>query len=155
MLRNISDIELSPEKVSSIVNRILRNNLGALDAETRRTLSTELQLALENVDRTDPESLSNEMIAAVRKAIDGAMVTDEHAEENYNDLLNAFKGGKYYLTDEQLNQLKEHDMTLGDIRKKLYNKVNLVSRENARRSVSGGFTDARELISNSHPQDKR
>lgn len=130
VLRNISDIELSPEKVSSIVNRILRNNLGVLDAETRRTLSTELQLALENVDRTDPETVSNEMIAAVRKAIDNAEITDEHNAENYKELRDYFKGGKYYLTDEQIADLKEHDMTLNDFKKAMMGKITIVKREN-------------------------
>lgn len=145
VLRNIADIELKPKQVNTIVNRVIRENFGALDAETRLTLSTELQLALENVEKGDPAQVSNDMIAAVHKAIKDAQVTNERAEENYKDLLSVFKGNRYYLTDEQIADLKEHDMTLGDLRNKLFNKINIVSREKLDRSLVGGYQNAQEL----------
>lgn len=132
VLRNISDIELPSKRVDSIVKRIIRDNLGDIDEETRRTLSVKLQMALESVERADPESVSNDMIAAIREAIDGATVQDERTESNYRDLLSVFKGKSYYLTDEQLADLRENDMTLGDLRKRMFGKINIVSRENAK-----------------------
>ena len=145
VLRNIADIELPPSKVQSIVNRVIRNELGYLDEEARRTLSIELQLALERVSKTDAQDVSNEMINAVRKAVEGARITDERTQASYQELRNVFKGKKYFLSDEQINQLKEHDMTFDDFRKAMFGKVTIVKRENAKRSINGGYADAQQL----------
>ena len=146
VLQNISDIDIAPEKVTSIINRVLRENVEGVDATARDLLSTEIQIALEQVNRSDAETVVNDMIDSVRKAVTTARVTDDRAVSNYNDLLSAFKGRKFYLTDEQISQLKEHDMTLNDFRKKMFGyKITIVSRENARRSVDGGYADATEF----------
>ena len=145
VLRNIADIELPSSKVQSIVNRVIRSELGYLDEEARRTLSIELQLALERVSKTDAQDVSNEMINAVRKAVEGARITDERTQASYQDLRNVFKGKKFYLSDEQINQLKEHDMTFDDFRKAMFGKVTIVKRENAKRSINGGYADAQHL----------
>ena len=145
VLRNVADIELTPKKVESIVNRVIRDHLGRLDAEARHTLSIKLQLALERVNVDDPQTVSDEIIGAVHKAIEGSTVVDDKAVSNYNQLRDAFKGKKFYLTDEQVNQLKEHDMTLDSYRRAMMGKVTIVKRENAKRSISGGYADANEL----------
>ena len=145
VLRNVADIELTPKKVESIVNRVIRDHLGRLDAEARHTLSIELQLALERVNSDDAQSVSDEIIGAVRKAIEGSTVVDDKAVSDYNQLRDVFKGKKFYLTDEQVNQLKEHDMTLDSYRRAMMGKVTIVKRENAKRSISGGYADAHEL----------
>ena len=108
VLKNIAAIDIAPNKVESIIRRVVRDSLGGIDSETVKTLSTELQFAMEFADRRDDyEKLSNEMISAVRKAINNATVMDERAEANYKDLLGAFKGKRFYLTDEQLADLRE------------------------------------------------
>lgn len=145
VLRNVADIELTPKKVESIVNRVIRDNLGRLDAEARHTLSIELQMALERINSDDAQSVSDEIIGAVRKAIEGSTVVDDKAVSDYNQLRDVFKGKKFYLTDEQVNQLKEHDMTLDSYRRAMRGKVTIVKRENAKRSISGGYADANEL----------
>lgn len=145
VLRNIADIELPSSKVQSIVNRVIRSELGYLDEEARRTLSIELQLALERVSKTDAQDVSNEMINAVRKAVEGARITDERTQASYQELRNVFKGKKFYLTDEQINQLKEHDMTFDDFRKAMFGKATIIKRENAKRSINGGYADAQQL----------
>ena len=145
VLKNIADIDIDPKKVTSIVNRVIRDNFGSIDANARELLSTEIQIALERVDSADPETVINEMIDAVRKAVVGAEVTDERAAANYSDLLSAFKGRKFYLTDEQINQLAEHDMTMNDYRMRMFGKITIVSKQNAKRSIDGGFADASEL----------
>ena len=143
--QNVADIELTPKKVESIVNRVIRDNLGRLDEESRHTLSIELQMALERVNVDDPQTVSDNIIGAVRKAIEGSTVVDDKAVSDYNQLRDAFKGKKFYLTDEQVNQLKEHDMTLDSYRRAMMGKVTIVKRENAKRSISGGYADAHEL----------
>lgn len=145
VLKNISDIDIKPKRVDSIINRVTREYLGSLDAEAKHTLSIEIQLALERVNNTDAQTVSDTIIDAVRRAIEKGTVSDERAEANYKELFNAFKGKKFYLTDEQINQLKEHDMTLDSFRKAMFGKVTIVKRENAKRSINGGYADAQQL----------
>lgn len=47
-----------------------------------------------------------------------------------------------YLTDEQIADLKEHDMTLNDFKNRMFRKLNIVKRENAERSLGGGWCSA-------------
>ena len=145
VLKNISDIDIEPKRVESIINRVSREYLGSLDAEAKHTLSIEIQLALERVNNTDAQTVSDTIIDAVRRAIEKGAVSDERAEANYKDLLDAFKGKKFYLSDEQINQLKEHDMTLDSFRKAMFGKMTIVNRENAKRSINGGYADAQQL----------
>ncbi|WP_407383964.1 hypothetical protein [Ruminococcus sp.] len=146
VLRNISDIDIAPKKVAAIVNRVLRDNLGSVNAKARDLLATELQIALDRVSRENPEMIVNEMIDAVRTAVSDVDVTDDRAAANYSDLLSAFKGRNFYLTDEQISQLAEHDMTLNDFRKKMFGYgITIVNRENAKRSIDGGYADATEF----------
>ena len=145
VLKNISDIDIEPKRVESIINRVSREYLGSLDAEAKHTLSIEIQLALERVNSTDAQTVSDTIIDAVRRAIEKGTISDERAEANYKELLGAFKGKKFYLTDEQINQLKEHDMTLDSFRKAMFGKMTIVNRENAKRSVNGGYADAQQL----------
>lgn len=130
VLKNIADIDITPAKVTAIVNRVIRENIGSLDKTTRELLSTEVQIALGRVNSDDPATVINSMTQAVRDAIENANVTDENAEANYNDLLSVFKGKRYYLSDEQLNYLKEHDSSLGKIRRELQNRVNIIDKAN-------------------------
>lgn len=145
VLKNIADIDIEPKRVDSIINRVSREYLGSLDAEAKHTLSIEIQLALERVNNTDAQTVSDTIIDAVRRAIEKGTVSDERAEANYKDLLDAFKGKKFYLSDEQINQLKEHDMTLDSFRKAMFGKMTIVNRENAKRSINGGYADAQQL----------
>lgn len=144
VLKNIAVIDLAPKKISSVINRVIRDNFGTIDPETRNTLAYELQIEMEFADRQeDYDRISDNMISAVRKAINEAKVTDDRADSNYRDFLSVFKGNRYYLTENQIADLKEHDMSLADFRKKMFGKLNIVSRENALKSA--GYADAQEL----------
>ena len=59
VLRNIADIDIDPKKVTSIVNRVIHDNLGSIDATARELLSTEIQIALDQVKRKDPAAVIN------------------------------------------------------------------------------------------------
>ena len=144
VLKNTADIEIAPGTVKNIVSRVLRENLGNVDNDTKRDLALRIQIELENAKNADPEKIVDNMIAAVRKVIQDMKIENAEAVEQYDELKAAFNG-KYYLTDEQLDDLKENDYTLGRLRRELMGKVNIVSKDTAKRSINGGYADATEL----------
>ena len=144
VLKNTADIEIAPGKVQNIVSRLLNARFSNMDAKTKKTLAIRLLAELEKAKNVEPEEIVNRMIDAVRGVLDDAKEVNERAVEQYNDLKAAFSG-KYYLTDDQLADLKEHGYSLNDFKKAMTGKITIVSKDKAARSINGGFKDASEL----------
>lgn len=142
VLKNTADIDIAPGKVYNIVARTLDGY--NIDTDTKKRLATQLHFELENAKNGDPEEIVNRMIDTVRGVLDDAKEVNQRAVDQYNDLRAAYSG-KYYLTDEQIMDLSENGYSLNDFKKAMTGKMTIVKKENAARSINGGFKDASQL----------